>query len=207
MLSPESQRLLDELNAEIDRMTIDDIKAFGEYAVSKNLVSAGTTMQPIANIYTKYGQMKAQKAAELGVQDITFKEGQRQFDINKNIVQQQINEQRKQYEETKLLNERALREAEDERKRAARDWWKPFATAIVGAAATAGFGALFAAPALAAPAISGVSAAANAIRPLARTMQPNYYESAYGQSYAPYNIPQSIPYSNPLSNPYSNYIL
>ena len=133
-LSTEFQILLNNLYSEIDRMSIDELKQLGEYAVSKGIETSGTRMPLAEGIIAKSGEQKAGTYAKLGIEDINLREKQREFDINKNLTQQQIDQRTKEYEETKALNERALEASRKESARAARDWWKPFVGQVAGAA-------------------------------------------------------------------------
>jgi len=159
--SSEIQNLISNISAKIDRMTLDELKQFGEYAVAHGIEASGTRMKPAMEIMTRAGQKKAETEAELGYKDIAFKEEkrrfgeelgerQRQFGITTGLTREQLAEQKRQYNigmewqrqrwaEQKALYEQALAEQEDARKKAAKNWWQPFLGAAVGTA-LGGFG-------------------------------------------------------------------
>lgn len=159
-LTPESQTLLKEVFAQIDRLKLEDIKQLGEYVVSKGIESSGTRVPLAEEIYSKYGLEKARQVADIGMQDIRFGEGQRQFDINRAMQEQQMMEQKRQFgietgmkqqaiteeqrrfkEEQKLIQQ-TLEEQRKEQRQAARDWWKPFLGQALATVATMGLSKL-----------------------------------------------------------------
>ena len=173
--SSEVQNLISNISAKIDRMTLDELKQVGEYAVAHGIEASGTRMKPAMEIMTRAGEKKAETEAELGYKDIAFKEEkrrfgeelgerQRQFGITTGLTREQLAEQKRQYNirmewqrqqwaEQKALYEQALAEQEDARKKAAKNWWQPFLGAAVGTALGAVLGP--AAPAIGGAALAG----------------------------------------------------
>lgn len=177
-LSPESQALLQSLFTQIDRMKLEDIKAFGEYAVKRGIETSGVALQPVADIMKRYGEQKITKAAQLGMSDMEFRERQRQFGEQLGLSReelaarrQQFAEQmgwqreqfgreeawrREQWKEQRALYERGLQEQAQARRRAERDWWKNLIAPVLGIGASILFPP-------AAPAIMGGMATGKAI--------------------------------------------
>ena len=155
--SSEVQNLISNISAKIDRMTLDELKQVGEYAVAHGIEASGTRMKPAMEIMTRAGEEKAETEAELGYKDIAFKEEKRRFGEELGERQRQFDitsaEQRRQWNEQKALYEQALQEQKDARKKAARDWWKPFLGTVVGTALGAVLGP--AAPAIGGAALAG----------------------------------------------------
>ena len=133
LYSSEVQNLISNISAKIDRMTLDELKQVGEYAVAHGIEASGTRMKPAMEIMTRAGQKKAETEAELGYKDIAFKEEKRRFGITTGLTREQLAEQKRQYNigmewqrrqwaEQKALYEQALAEQEDARKKAAKNW-------------------------------------------------------------------------------------
>lgn len=188
MLTQESQELLNSIFEQIDRMKTEDIKQFMNIAISKNTARSGATAYPILNIMGKYGEIGAQKTAEIGSQDIVRQEDTRRYEETRATDEKRYREQQAQRAEELALTREEIARQEEEAKKAARDYWKPILGTVVGTAAGSILGPV------------GMAAGASIGNKLFSSATPSTMKS-YNPVTTP-RLPSQYSYFNPL-DPYA----